>query len=68
MVLNPFSHQQRLVFCVECVGSSDNVNWFYPPLKSVAPHCRTKIQGAGLDPHLGGGDGRFRGGGGDGWV
>ncbi len=20
---------------------------------SVAPHCRTKIQGAGLDPHLG---------------
>ncbi len=30
--------------------------------KAVAPHCRTKIQGAGLDPHLGGGDGRFRGG------
>ncbi len=29
---------------------------------SVAPHCRTKIQGAGLDPHLGGGEGRFRGG------
>ncbi len=27
---------------------------------SVAPHCRIKIQGAGLDPHLGGGDGRFR--------
>ncbi len=26
----------------------------------VAPHCRTKIQGAWLDPHLGGGDGRFR--------
>ncbi len=40
---------------------------------AVAPQCRTKIQGAGLDPHLGGGDGRFRGGdgrfrGGDGWV
>ncbi len=23
---------------------------------AVAPHCRTKIQGAGLDPHPGGGD------------
>ncbi len=33
---------------------------------TVYAHCRTKIQGAGLDPHLGGGDGRFRGG--DGWV
>ncbi len=32
------------------------------PNYSVAPHCRTKIQGAGLDPRLGGGDGRFRGG------
>ncbi len=32
----------------------------------VAPHCRTKIQGAGLDPHPGGEIGRFRGG--DGWV
>ncbi len=29
----------------------------------VAPHCRTKIQWAELDQHLGGG---FRGG--DGWV
>ncbi len=28
----------------------------------VAPHCRTKIQGAELGPHLGRGDGRFRGG------
>ncbi len=26
------------------------------PKFAVAPHCRTKIQGAGLDPHPGGGD------------
>ncbi len=24
--------------------------------ETVAPHCRTEVQGAGLDPHLGGGD------------
>ncbi len=27
---------------------------------SVTPHCRTNIQGAGLYPHLEGGNGRFR--------
>ncbi len=41
-----------------CFGFSCN------GLTRSSPHCRTKIQGEGLD--LGGGDGRFRGG--DGWV
>ncbi len=33
---------------------------------TVAPHCRTKIQGERLDPHVGGGNGRIMVG--DGWV
>ncbi len=31
-----------------------------PVFSAVAPHCRTKIQGVGLDPHPGGGDGWVR--------
>ncbi|KAI2650907.1 Serine/threonine-protein kinase pim-3 [Labeo rohita] len=35
------SQSARLVFCVECVGSSDNVNQFYPPLK-ITSACYSK--------------------------